>query len=717
MSYQLQYLDTVDLEHLNKFKPFLAKESRQIIDFLSPSYSDLNQYAKIPLLMLGWTKDVSINYQNVLVKMNLEEYDISRSGEEIAVKKTRSQSRKRYHRQSQRDYVKNTSKGKMRVKEFKATDYQVFRGSKIPSDLQALFQKGGNPFNNKIKFIQDTTSHLVKALIAVWDNYQKAPNKEQTDLHQILEQIPKEKHQHIIAFLTKIKNKEVGFSQISNWINQEGRLVIRYMNIKLCDGQLDLPKELGKRMLKHPGIYNEFVPLMVQKYIEDNLNKRYHFKYHMTSSIQGNQPPVNIDLEIWDKSYFEPVQFPVTVEILPLVSKEYKKELKSGRLPRKNIIFILARLLLVQSLHLPWTIRKDMKVKMFLTSFTKQLPQTSDKELRANSSYHQEQLSLGANEINSGSNCDTDIHIWREEEFFKLMIHESVHHANIDFKNNLGLDPFIRENFNIDNSSEFRIYESYTETCALLINTFTSVYEILICQKQQSNQHLEVAKTPTGIPIKAKSKKSSKKSSKKKSKKRSRSIKRSGSKKRSNNEEKIEEFQTGGFLKSIDVIDKLNDMRSLVYILIRMEQLFTCFQVAKILVYFGFDSMKQFVTKDKNAPQLKQYTSIMSYFIIKGGFINNLDKLVNFFLMQNPNVNVEEPAMNLKFNIDKKHEFRNLIQDCVIDSHTYHQQVDYFIEKVKTMDLKKPCQVNEFNIEKTLRMTVTQLASDYIDKM
>lgn len=63
--------------------------------------------------------------------------------------------------------------------------------------------------------------------------------------------------------------------------------------------------------------------------------------------------------------------------------------------------------------------------------------------------------------------------------------------------------------------------------------------------------------------------------------------------------------------------------------LIRLEESFTSFQIAKIIEYFGFDSIDAIMSKNGKTNKIKQTTSVVSYFIVKGILISNLTLFLN----------------------------------------------------------------------------------------
>ncbi len=91
---------------------------------------------------------------------------------------------------------------------------------------------------------------------------------------------------------------------------------------------------------------------------------------------------------------------------------------------------------------------------------------------------------FGPDEVNSGCTYQTSItdkyiNIWRKEEHFKLILHESIHYYNIDRSHN-----FIREkvdvncHYQIINNEGPRIFEALTESLTVFLNSFANAYQI-----------------------------------------------------------------------------------------------------------------------------------------------------------------------------------------------------------------------------------------------
>lgn len=115
------------------------------------------------------------------------------------------------------------------------------------------------------------------------------------------------------------------------------------------------------------------------------------------------------------------------------------------------------------------------------------------------------QMELTPNEINSGSSIEgTIIMIWREEEIYKVLIHELIHYFGIDFHTSDKIYPKINslfsQNFIINGID--RVNESYTEILALTINSIifshifnVNFYDVIAYEKLFS--YFQVAKICT----------------------------------------------------------------------------------------------------------------------------------------------------------------------------------------------------------------------------
>ena len=161
---------------------------------------------------------------------------------------------------------------------------------------------------------------------------------------------------------------------------------------------------------------------------------------------------------------------------------------------------------------------------------------------------------------------------------------------------------------------------------------------------------------------------------------------------------------------SLDLGAVMDEITDIMVIYLKMEQIFSAFQSAKILHYYGFESSSEFFHPSKTQKRIKQETSVLSYYIIKGGFMNALPKFLDFIMEMNKST-IENPVLNMKFNKDNKEQFKNLIKDCVIRNTNYHELIDLFIREIRSKGLvpKEQMPMTHFNIDKTLRMSIIEL--------
>lgn len=111
------------------------------------------------------------------------------------------------------------------------------------------------------------------------------------------------------------------------------------------------------------------------------------------------------------------------------------------------------------------TCSSRVHVYLYLTSHTKRLPivkTTVVSQLHVNTAF------------TTGCQTETTIHVYRKEEWFKVLIHESFHNLGLDF---LGIDPNwlsqandqLKSWFHL-NIPDLRFYESYCEMWAEILN-------------------------------------------------------------------------------------------------------------------------------------------------------------------------------------------------------------------------------------------------------
>uniref|UniRef100_A0A6C0AY37 Peptidase M1 membrane alanine aminopeptidase domain-containing protein n=1 Tax=viral metagenome TaxID=1070528 RepID=A0A6C0AY37_9ZZZZ len=127
-----------------------------------------------------------------------------------------------------------------------------------------------------------------------------------------------------------------------------------------------------------------------------------------------------------------------------------------------EMIYKILLIINVLSLYTSKECSKNLHINIFLTPFKKMLPKKSSDI-------------LGPINVNSGfstSGCINSgkITIYREEEWFKVLIHELFHNFNLDFAT-MNINKWKDKMLDIfDIQSEYNIYETYCETWARILN-------------------------------------------------------------------------------------------------------------------------------------------------------------------------------------------------------------------------------------------------------
>ncbi len=127
-----------------------------------------------------------------------------------------------------------------------------------------------------------------------------------------------------------------------------------------------------------------------------------------------------------------------------------------------EMIYQILLIVNVLSLYTSKECTKNLYINIFLTPFKKMLPKKASDI-------------LGPINVNSGfstSGCINTgkITIYREEEWFKVLIHELFHNFNLDFAT-MNINKWKDKLLNIFGiQSEYNIYETYCETWARILN-------------------------------------------------------------------------------------------------------------------------------------------------------------------------------------------------------------------------------------------------------
>jgi hypothetical protein len=139
-----------------------------------------------------------------------------------------------------------------------------------------------------------------------------------------------------------------------------------------------------------------------------------------------------------------------------------------------NIIFKIILIIYVLNLYASPTCSKNMKIDIYFTPFKRKLPRKLSDIL--------EPINVNGGFSTSGCRNSTTITIYREEDWYKVFVHELFHNLNLDFAI-MNIDKWreiLERKFEKINhiQSEFKIYETYCETWARILNVAINSYLI-----------------------------------------------------------------------------------------------------------------------------------------------------------------------------------------------------------------------------------------------
>lgn len=130
--------------------------------------------------------------------------------------------------------------------------------------------------------------------------------------------------------------------------------------------------------------------------------------------------------------------------------------------------------------------------------------------------------------------------------------------------------------------------------------------------------------------------------------------------------------------------EKLNMEIDMIY---SYEMFFTMFQIAKIIRFFDGNSYAELFKSNKNHIKIKQTTSVVSYFIIKGILLFNINSTLDFL-----------NKVNLKIDNNKILEYKEYLETII----NKKDGIEIVINKL--IEIYKDLEPNKF-ISKTLRMS------------
>jgi len=305
-------------------------------------------------------------------------------------------------------------------------------------------------FNSFIKIFHELVFEFDQTHLEMEESEIEPEKKKNPTLHlllmQFLKYYPKDLESICSSCLGKSSFSELksscqkGPNHLGEWINTysnqiyrppQGWIYVLENHTKnSSDSQLKL---LGKKLVQQLDLYNEFMSFQIQRDVEKGFRYKYHYVDH--------------HLEFWVES--------------------------NSKIPKNSYYwkFLYARMKVVARLHQQ---TKKIQFEITLSGNTKKLP---TKQL------------FGPREVNSGSTDYQTIRIWRSEEHYKLILHESIHFYNLD-----GSYDLFEENkkinleclYQVGDGNETRIYEAYTESLTIFLHTFANAYQVFYLANEKS---------------------------------------------------------------------------------------------------------------------------------------------------------------------------------------------------------------------------------------
>jgi hypothetical protein len=190
------------------------------------------------------------------------------------------------------------------------------------------------------------------------------------------------------------------------------------------------------------------------------LSKNYYIKSD-TSSI-----PVEIQPLIGECSHIQSVMFKIKHRTIYLNIFSPTSTLVMSKYAKRIYMWLY-----IASHYACFKCSKTMNINLYLTKHTKIIPNIGS--------------AIGRSNVNTAYTtlCSdtTDICIYREQEYFKVFIHETFHNLGLDFSSmqHTNADARIGKMFKVD--ADIRLYEAYCETWAEIINAmFVSFFSTKI---------------------------------------------------------------------------------------------------------------------------------------------------------------------------------------------------------------------------------------------
>jgi hypothetical protein len=311
-----------------------------------------------------------------------------------------------------------------------------------------------------------------------------------------------------------------------------------------------------------------------------------------------------------------------------------------------NYVFMIALWLYILNLYSSNKCAHNVVIYLYMTSLEKILPSSSLDILEQNN-------------VNTAFtySCpiDSEIVIYRREEWFKVFIHESFHNYGLDYSmmDNSNINKCISKLFNIN--SDINSFESYTEFWAEIINiVFISFY--LSIQKQKKKEF----------------------------------------------EDNYLNFNKKKYFKNIEI-------------LINLEIKYSLFQLVKVLNFMDLTYENLIYSKyyDKSINLYREKSNVFSYYILKTLLLFNYQDFLLFCKYNNNNLlNFKKTNISIKklcFFIKDKYKREIFLDNIKNFEELLNNYLNFpILQNISNINQKKIIKEKEY-ILSNLRMTICEL--------
>ena len=335
---------------------------------------------------------------------------------------------------------------------------------------------------------------------------------------------------------------------------------------------------------------------------------------------------------------------------------------------------------------------KNLECFIYLTPFKRKLPSCSSVETSTNMYHYADSPEteidddaenmygagnkndsvISASHVNGGLSdiCQTDgrIVVYRKEEWFKVLIHETMHNYGLDFST-LDLsraNKKLRSIFSIQ--TDIKIFESYCEIWARVMNLFFESYF-------EMNRHSRILFTPLTTR------------------------KKFIHKQHKEHKQHFVSLKNGHGHGHVDssVMDKKERFLNIFYDNLQHESVFSIFQCIKVLNFMGLDYNIISNCTDENyiivKKLYKEQTNVFAYYIIVAILIANFNNFILWCIDNNTNL----------FNFKKTNEAIESFIMFISKNYKNNELLNMIVNLEKRLENRKP---NDELLLTTMRMTV-----------